>query len=194
MSKLSLSLVALALAVATPLTGQQVPRKAGEWTIQVPNGKPIALADYKGKPLLVAFILTTCPHCRHCVELLNELQPEYAKRSLTVVASAIDRDAATAVPVFLKYMHPPFPVGFNEPNSVLNFAGYSPSRLPHLPILLFIDRRGMVREQRDGIEADYFGDREEQNLRQSIDALLAPAKPAPAKAAPRKTDSTQPKP
>lgn len=189
-----MSLVALALAVAVPLGGQQVPRKAGEWTIQVPNGKPIALADYKGKPLLLGFILTTCPHCQHCVELLNKLQPEYAKRGLTPVASAIDRDAASALPVFLKYMHPLFPVGFNDPDAVLTFAGYSPTRLPHLPILLFIDRQGMVREQRDGAEADYFGDREEQNLRQSIDALLAPAKPTRAKAAPPKATTAQPKP
>jgi hypothetical protein len=87
-----------------------------------------------------------------------------------------------------------FPVGFDDPEAVLTFAGYSPFRLPHLPILLFIDRQGMVREQRDGAEADYFGDREEQNLRQSIDALLAPAKPARAKAAPPKTTTAQPKP
>jgi hypothetical protein len=52
-----------------------------------------------------------------------------------------------------------------------------------MPILLFIDRRGTVREQHDGAEPVYFGDQEEQNLRKSIDALLAPSKPAPKKAA-----------
>jgi hypothetical protein len=57
-----------------------------------------------------------------------------------------------------------------------------------MPILLFIDRRGTVREQREGAEADYFGDREEQSLRKSMDDLLTPAKPA------RKTASAQPKP
>ena len=194
MPKLPISLLTLALAAAASLAGQEVPRKAGEWAIQVPNAKPISLADYKGKPVVLAFVLTTCPHCRHCVELLNKLQPDYARRGVNIVASAIDQNPATAVPLFIKYMHPPFPVGFNDPNAVLAFAGYSPSRLPHMPILLFIDRQGTVREQHDGAEPDYFGDKEEDSLRKSIDSLLTPVKPVPTKAAVRKTTATQPKP
>jgi peroxiredoxin len=181
MSKLTISLLALSLAAAAPLAGQEIPRKAGQFSIQVPNAKPIALADYKGKPLVLAFILTTCPHCRHCVELLIKIQPEYAKRGLSIVASAIDQNASTAVPLFLKYMHPPFPVGFDDPNAVLAFAGYPPTRLPHMPILLFVDRQGTVREQHEGADSTYFGDQEELSLRKSMDALLAPAKTAPRK-------------
>ena len=91
-------IAALSLAVGAPLEGQQVPRKAGEWTIQVLNGKPIPLAAHKGKPVLLAFILTTCPHCQHAVELLNKLQPEYAPRGLDILASAIDQDGRRRCP------------------------------------------------------------------------------------------------
>ena len=91
-------------------------------------------------------------------------------------------------------MHRLFPVGFNDPVAALNYAGYTLTRLPHMPVLLFIDRHGMVREQHDGAEPVYFGDQEEQNLRNSIDALLVPSKAAAVKTAPRKTTSTQPKP
>src|ERR1017187_4601299 len=194
MSKILMSLLGLALAVGAPLGAQQVPRKAGEFAIQVPDGKPISLAAYKGKPVLLVFILTTCPHCQHAVELLNKLQPEYAPRGLNILASAIDQDAAAAVPRFISYRPPPFPVGFDDATAALNFAGYALTRLPHLPILLFIDRQGQVREQHDGAEAAYFGDQEDQNLRKSIGALLATGKPAPKKVAPRKTTSVQPKP
>jgi len=76
MFKPLISLLALSLAVGAPLQAQQVPRKVGEFAIQIPEGKPISLAAYKGKPVLLAFILTTCPHCQHAVELLNKLQPE----------------------------------------------------------------------------------------------------------------------
>jgi peroxiredoxin len=183
MSKLPISLLALSLAVGAPLMAQQVPRKAAEFTIQVPEGKPISLAGYKGKPVLLAFILTTCPHCQHAVELLTKLQPVYAPRGLQMLASAIDQDGPAAVPLFIKSMHPSFPVGFDDPVAALNFAGYALTRLPRMPILLFIDRSGMVREQHDGAEPVYLGDQEEQNLRKSIDALLAPSKAAPKKAA-----------
>jgi len=102
--------------------------------------------------------------------------------------------SCSAVPLFIKNMHPPFPVGFDDPAATLNFAGYALTRLPRMPILLFIDRRGTVREQHDGAEPVYFGDQEEQNLRKSIVTLLAPSKPASAKTAPRKTTSAQPRP
>jgi len=194
MFKPLISLLALSLAVGAPLQAQQVPRKVGEFAIQIPEGKPISLAAYKGKPVLLAFILTTCPHCQHAVELLNKLQPEYAPRGLQMLASAIDQDGPEAVPRFIGNMHPPFPVGFSDPVATLNFAGYALTRLPHMPVLLFIDRQGTVREQHDGAEPVYFGDTEEQHLRGSIDALLAPSKAAAVKAAPRKTTSAQPKP
>ncbi len=194
MSKLLMSLLTLALVVGAPLGAQQVPRKAGEWVIQVPGAKPISLAAYKGKPVLLGFILTTCPHCQHAMELLSKFQPEYAPRGLTILASAIDQDAPAAVPRFIGYMHPPFLVGYDDANAALNFAGYALTRLPRMPILLFIDRQGLVREQHDGAEPVYFGDQEEQNLRKSIDALLAPSKPAPGKAAQQKATSTQPRP
>jgi thiol-disulfide isomerase/thioredoxin len=192
MYKLLISLLALSVPVAAPLAAQQVPRKAGEWTIQVPGGKPVSLAAYKGKPVLLAFILTTCPHCQHAVELLSKLQPEYAPRGLQILASAIDLNGITAVPLFVKLMHPPFPVGFDDSNATLDFAGFSPVRLPRMPIILFIDRHGMVREQHDGADVVYFGDQEEQNLRKSINDLLGPAKPAAGKAASKNTAPAQP--
>jgi thiol-disulfide isomerase/thioredoxin len=193
MSKLMTSLLTLALAVGAPLVGQQVPRPLGEWNIQVPGGQPISLAAHKGKPVLLAFILTTCPHCQHAVELLNTLQPEYAPRGLEILASAIDQDAAAAVPRFINFMHPLFPVGFNDANAVVKFVDYPPTRVPLMPILLVIDRTGVVREQHDGSDSVYFGDQEEQSLRKSIEALLAAAKPVVKKPAPRKTASAQPK-
>jgi thiol-disulfide isomerase/thioredoxin len=193
MSKPMMSFLTLALAVGAPLVGQQVPRPVGEWTIQVPAGKPISLAAHKGKPVLLAFILTTCPHCQHAVELLNTLQPEYAPRGLEILASAIDQDAAAALPRFINFMHPLFPVGFNDANTVVKFVDYPPTRVPLMPIVLVIDRTGVVREQHDGSDSVYFGDQEEQSLRKSIEALLATAKPAVKKPTPRKTAPAQPK-
>jgi len=182
MFHLRISIPAFAFSLCT-LVAQQVPRPAGAWTIQVPGAKPIALADDHRKPVLLAFILTTCPHCQHAVELLNKLQPEYAKRGVVILASAIDQDGATAVPQFLSQMHPAFTVGYNDAMAAINFTGYSLTRAPRMPILMFIDRAGVVRQQHDGSEQDYFGDQEEQHLRQSLDALLVPSKPAPRKSA-----------
>lgn len=165
---------------------QTLPRKAPEFAISTADGKSIPLSQYKGKPLVLAFILTTCSHCQHTVELLSKLQPAYAARGVQMVASAIDQGAEAAVPLFVKNFHPPFPVGYNlDGGAVLDFCGYSRDHLPHMPILLFIDRQGTIRAQHEGSEEkDFFNDRQEDNLRTAIEALAgsgAGKKSAPAK-------------
>jgi peroxiredoxin len=153
---------------------QQVPRKAPEWTISSTGGKPIALSQYKGKAVLLAFILTTCPHCRMTVGYLAKDQQTYGPRGFQVLASAIDQGVPGVIPPFVKEFQLPFPVGYNtDGNAMLAFMGYGRDHLPHMPILLFIDRQGTIREQHEGSEEQgYFNGQQEQNLQKSIEALL----------------------
>lgn len=181
------------LAAVASAGAQTLPRKAPEFAINTVDGKSISLSQYKGKPLVVAFILTTCSHCQHTIELLSKLQPAYAAKGVQVVASAIDQGVQSAVPLFIKNFHPPFPVGYNlDGGAVLEFCGYSRDHLPHMPILLFIDRQGMVRAQHEGSEEkDFFNDRQEDNLRAAIDALAgaaAPTKKAASSAPAKKSE------
>ena len=163
----------LSLAVSCAVA-QHVPRKAPEWKIDTAGGKPIALSQYKGKAVLLAFILTTCPHCRQTVGCLAKDQQKYGARGFQVLASAIDQGVPGVIPPFVKEFRLPFPVGYNtDGNAMLAFMGYDRNHLPHMPILLFIDRQGVIREQHEGNdEKNYFNDRQQQNLDQSIEALL----------------------
>jgi len=171
--------ISLAAAAA-----QQVPRPAGEWKISTTDGGSLALSQYKGKAVVLAFILTTCPHCRMTVGYLSKDQLTYGPRGLQVLASAIDQGVPGVIPGFLKEFGLPFPVGYNtDGDAMLAFLGYDRNHLPHMPILLFIDRQGAIREQHEGSEEqDYFNERQEKNLQKSIESLLAPhaAGPRPA--------------
>ena len=164
---LLVSLVSCALA-------QQVPRKAPDWAIDTTQGKPITLGQYKGKAVLLAFILTTCSHCRLTVGYLANDQRQYGPRGLQVLATASDRGVPGVIPAFVKELQVPFPVGYNtNGDAMLSFLGYDRQHLPHLPILLFIDRQGVIREQHEGMDqTNYFKEREEQNIQASIEALL----------------------
>ena len=165
-------LISLSIAAAAA----QVPRKAPAWSISTVDGKSIDVGQYKGKVVLLAFILTTCPHCRMTVGYLAKDQQVYGPRGFQVLASAIDQGVPGVIPPFVKEFNLPFPVGYNtDGNAMLAFMGYSRDHLPHMPILLFIDRQGTIREQHEGSEEkDYFNDRQEQNLQKSIEALLKP--------------------
>ena len=166
--------VLLVLLAASCALAQHLPRKAPEWKIDAPGGKPIALSQYTGKAVLLAFILTSCSHCRQTVGYLAKDQQKYGPRGFQVLASAGDPGVPGVIPPFIKELQLPFPVGYNtDGNAMLAFMGYDRRHLPHYPILLFIDRQGVIREQHEGIEQkDYFNDRQEQNLQKSIEASL----------------------
>jgi thiol-disulfide isomerase/thioredoxin len=183
------SLLALLLAAASALSAQQVPRKAGEFVIGMPGGKQLLLSGYRGKVVVLAAILTTCPHCQHTVQLLGALQNELGPRGLQVLACAVQEAPELAVPLFVKTYNPPFPVGFNaDANAVLGFYQYDRNHLPHMPILAFIDRQGTIRAQHEGAEETFFGDPQQaQNLRTQIAALLKER--APGRTAAKKTGS-----
>jgi peroxiredoxin len=163
----------VALAVASAFA-QQLPRKAPEWKVDTTEGKPIVLSQYKGKAVLLAFILTTCPHCRHTLGFLAKDQQKYGPSGFQVLASAIDRGVPGVIPPFVKEFQLPFPVGYNtDGDAMLAFMGLDRNHLPFMPILLFIDRQGIVREQHEGSdEKNYFNGLQEQNLQHSIEALL----------------------
>jgi len=51
-----------------------VPRKAPEFTIVEPSGKPTLLSSYKGKVVCVEFLYTTCPHCQAASQVFSKMQ------------------------------------------------------------------------------------------------------------------------
>lgn len=172
--RIASSFAALAL-LACGLQAQQLPRKSPEFQINMTGGKPaILLSNYKGKVIVLASILTTCPHCQHSVTLLSKLQNELGPKGLQVIACAVQEAPDLAVPLFVKQFNPPFPVGYTQDvNAVLSFYQYSPNNLPKMPMLAFIDRQFNIRAQHQGGEEAFFADpQQEPNLRQQIEALL----------------------
>ena len=151
----------------------ELPRKATEYTITLSDGKSLLLSQYKGHPVVLAFILTYCSHCQRAVGFLSKDQTEYGPRGLQVVASAIEVGAQAAVPSFLKNFQPSFPVGYSAGEAAIAFMQHPIVKVPMMPMVAFIDRQGIVRAQYEG-DDPFFGDQIEQNLRNQIEALLKP--------------------
>jgi peroxiredoxin len=149
-----------------------VPRPAGELTINTTDGKGILLSQYKGKVCAVAFILTYCPHCQKTVGFLTTMQNEYGPQGFQVLASAIDPMANMKVADFIKSFHPSFPVGFNERDPVLEFLQHPAMFKLMMPQLVFIDRKGAIRAQYAGDDKFFKDEDQEKNIRDEIDTLL----------------------
>ena len=176
----ALALIPLLAQAAEPL------RKAPQYTINRNGAPPLTLSQYIGKPVVLAFILTYCSHCQRTVGFLIKDQNEYGPRGLQVLACAIENGAQLAVPAFIKNFNPPFPVGYNDGSTALDFMQHPVVKVPIMPMLAFIDRQGMIRAQFEADDEKFFGDEHEQNLRTQIEALLKVGAPKKAAVATKK--------
>jgi len=166
----------------------ELPRKAPALAINRQGGGQLQLASFTGKPVLLAFILTTCPHCQFTTGLLKQYQQEYGPRGLQIVEAAIDESAAALLPGFVMRFTPNFAIGFVSYDTAAQFLQHNPMLIMHVPALVFIDRQGTIRAEYEG-DDKFFGDEvQDKNLREAIGKLLAPA-PAARKTPPSKTAS-----
>ncbi len=158
-------------------------RPAPEFAVHLPNGSQKLLSSYKGKVVLLAFFFTTCPHCQNVAGILQGVQKDYAPKGVQVLAGCFDESAKEQVQQFNDlYVKNAFPVGWDDRNAVFEFLNLSVMQQVFVPILVYIDRKGEIREQYIGDE-NYLRD-PNKNIRLSLDELLKT--PAPAgKAAPK---------
>ncbi len=76
--------------------------KFWELAFETPEGKSVAMASLKGKPLLINFWATWCPPCVEELPLINRFYQENIKNGWQVLGLAVDQRAA--VNGFLKKM------------------------------------------------------------------------------------------
>jgi cytochrome oxidase Cu insertion factor (SCO1/SenC/PrrC family) len=169
-------------ATALLAAAAQLPRPAGDLTINMNGGKKLQLSTYKGKPVVLAFILTTCSHCQHTTRLLSKAQTDFGARGLQVVESAIEQGAEAFVPRFIQSFNPPFPVGFNDYTVAQEYTQHSPMKIMQMPSVVFIDRKWNIVAQYEGGDPEMVEGVQETNLRAQIEKILAPVPTrAPAK-------------
>jgi len=159
--------------------------------VSLDGGKKLDFRQYRGKALVVAMISTTCSHCIEVVSILNHFQQQGAAHGLQVVAVSGDEFGLGAVRPFVSRYRPDFPVGYVDKQDFIKLANLRPDSRPFVPILMFVDPKGQVRQQ-------FFGDQAqmktpEPTIRTTLNELMkelappAPQKAAPAKPAPKST-------
>jgi peroxiredoxin len=154
------------------MVAANLPRQSRELAISMNDGKKVLLSQYKGKVVAVCFILTTCPHCQKTVGFLTKAQNDYGLRGFQALASAVEGDAASHVPGFIKQFNPSFPVGSNDGFTAMEWMQHPTMVNPLMPMIAFVDRQGNVRAQFEGNDEKFFNDNQEQNLHNQIEALL----------------------
>jgi thiol-disulfide isomerase/thioredoxin len=125
------------------------PRPAPELAFASRDGKPLRLADFRGRVLLVNLWATWCAPCVREMPSLDRLQARLGDR-LTVLAISEDRGGAHAVEPFLeKLALSRLAVYLDAPS-----AAQAAFHLRGLPTSILIDRDGIMRAELEG-DADW---------------------------------------
>lgn len=89
------------------------------------------------------------------------------------------------VPGFIRKFKPTFPVGTSGGQESLDYLQWPKDQRPLVPLMMFIDRKGMVRAQYSGLDEKFFDAQQDQHIREQAEKLLA-EKADPAKARPKR--------
>jgi len=85
------------------------------------------------------------------------------------------------IPGFLQRFNPPFPVGTAPGQGALDYLQWPVGQRPLVPLMVFIDRQGMIRAQYSGLDEKFFDDNQDQHIRDEAMKLLNEAPPKPAR-------------
>lgn len=125
---------------------------APAWELKDLDGKPVKLADFKGKVVLLNFWATWCPPCRAEIPDLISLQQQYSPRGLVVIGVAMDHGGAAVVRPYVKKFGIEYPIVIGNQKIGEAYGG-----IEVLPTTFVIDRKGnVVVEQKGAAERAEF--------------------------------------
>ena len=168
------------VTAATPAAPPAAPALTSQQALGVAlddlDGNSHALADWKGKVLLVNFWATWCPPCREEIPLLVKMQAKYAAQGLQIIGIASDEPNDEVVRKFLKQMVVNYPILMSNGQSSEIVAALG-GNLIGLPYSLLLDRDGKVLKIHPG---ELQPDEAESFLATSLQAPVPPMASTPA--------------
>jgi len=163
--------ILLTLGVWPALAKAPVPRKSPEFKFKDPEGKEVSLSSFKGKVLMVEFIMIRCPHCLRVAESMNSLQSDLGQRGFQPIVVAIDNGITNQIMnSFVEHFKVTYTVGYTSSDRADTYLGRSLMERFQVPQIVVIDRSGVIRAQ-----SSPTGDVSLENMRslhKLIDGLL----------------------
>jgi peroxiredoxin len=139
----------------------RVGSEAPGFTLRLLTGETLSLASLKGKPLLVNFWASNCPHCQQEAPVMVRMYERYRDKGLAVVSINVIWDNADDARRFVETQHLPYAVGLDAIGAIGGAYGVDAT-----PTTFYIDKGGVVRARQDG-------EGSEAEIAKRIEALLA---------------------
>jgi peroxiredoxin len=128
------------------MTGKTAP----DFTLQTLDGKPVRLADFRGKAVLLNFWATWCEPCKLEMPWFTELQKQYGSQGLQILGVAMDDANPADIARFARQMQVDYPILVGKESQRDTLAN-SYGGVQFLPESFYIDRDGKVVERIFGL-------------------------------------------
>ena len=128
------------------------------------------LSSLRGKPVVMAFLNTGCPHCQHFAQQLSVYQHEFGGKGLKVLAVVFDKGARQGLPTFRDKYVSGYPVGYSDETAVMAWLKQPIDQGYFVPIVAFVDRQGRIVSQHPG--DDIFFQDPDANMRRKLQTIL----------------------
>jgi len=129
---------------------------APDFTLPDSDGSPVALSNYRGKWVLLQFMLITCPHCQEVDKVLKRLHQEYPGQ-LQPLDIAMPGHRLGALDDYKKELGLTYPVMLGDQKVGLAYFGGPVSQVP---AFVLISPAGEIVEQRNAAresDRDFYG-------------------------------------
>jgi len=121
------------------------PDPAPEFKLSGLDGKPVTLADSRGKVILLNFWATWCGPCRAEIPDLVELQNKYKDR-LQILGLVVDDDDQDAIKDFVEKFGINYPVALATNDIRMHYGG-----IAALPTSFVLDAEGRIVQKHEGL-------------------------------------------
>ncbi len=121
------------------------PDPAPDFKLTTLDGKPVTLADSRGKVILLNFWASWCGPCRAEIPDLIELQNKY-KGKLQILGLVVDDDDADAIKEFVEKFGINYPVAIASNETRIQYGG-----IAALPTSFVLDSEGRIVQKHEGL-------------------------------------------
>ena len=151
--------VATILAFAPVSAAISIGSKAPSFKVTTIEGKSMGLADLMGKPSVIVFWATWCPHCRNELPTIQKLYGDLGSKGVNFIGISLDTDTAAAKRL-VNADKVAFPIAIVSPGCELA-RSYG---ITGIPTVFILDKDGIVK-------AMYAGEAGESTIRGELAKL-----------------------
>ena len=112
--------------------------EATDFTLEDLEGNKVALKDFKGRPLLLFFWATWCPHCQRITPQLIELKQKFSDKDFEILAIDFKEDK-DKLKRFAQKQKINYKILLDKQGEV--FGLYN---IPGVPVVIVVDRKGII--------------------------------------------------